>query len=160
MNPRTKFAANMLIDNPVCEQYKSCYRFDEHPKQKLVLLRKFFGRTRMINDIHDDLSKLVYDGSAPPTDFISAVLNLKQETECDNHDNSFDISGYVIRSLRGQYHQIALYLEHMRGEPIIEVIFEMIHTKYERLQREGFNTPRPVNTMNRRQPLTCYSCSG
>ena len=160
MNPRTKFAANRLIDNTVCEQYKSCYRFDEHPKQKLVLLRKFFGRTRMINDIHDDLSKLVYDGSVPPTDFISAVLNLKQEIECGNHNNSFDISGYVLRSLRGQYHQIALYLEHSREEPTIEVIFEMIHTKYERLQREGFNTPRPVNTMNRRPPLTCYSCGG
>ena len=36
----------------------------------------------------------------------------------------------------------------------------MIHTKYERLQRERFSTPRPVNTMNRRPPLTCYSRGG
>ena len=93
MNPRTKFAANRLIDNTVCEQYKSCYRFDEHPRQKLVLLKKFFGRTRMINDIHDDLSRLTYDGSIAPTEFISTVLNLKQEIECGNHNNSFDVAG-------------------------------------------------------------------
>ena len=79
MIPRTKFATNLLIDITVCEQYKSCYGFDEHPKQKLVLLTKVFGKTRIINDIDEDLSKLVYDRSVSPTDFISAVLNLKQK---------------------------------------------------------------------------------
>ena len=56
INPRTKFAANTLLDNAVCEQCKSWYRLDDHPKQKLVLLSRFLGRSRMINDIHNDLS--------------------------------------------------------------------------------------------------------
>ena len=160
MNLRSKFAANTLIDNKVCKQKKSWYRFDEHTNQTCSLPKNYFGRTRMIKHIHDDLCKYVYNRSAPPTDFINAVLNLKQENESGNHINIFEISRYVLRSLKGQFPQIPLYLEQSREEPTIEVIIEMIHRKYERLQREGYSVPWPVKTMSSRPPLTCFSCSG